>query len=280
MSQRKPMKTSVSLQGRLADTLLLTYRTPAESVRALLPEGLELVQRGPWAFWSVVCCKVEHLRPGRLPKAMGVSFHHVAYRLRVQAMTASAEVVDGLYFTHSDADAPLSTLFDALGNRLTDLRLHRAAIQMKRGDDAVRVRVDPGQSDAGYGLTLDAAHAPAALREGSCFPTVADARAFGRYPPAALSVHAAKDDDARRELHVMRVERMDSAWVETPVVVRDAALGYFDALGQTGLAELEWAVRLRPMEYRWVLGERRALLGSENPAVMTPQTEAVVKGVA
>lgn len=255
------MKTSVSLQGRLADTLLLTYRTPAESVRALLPEGLELVQRGPWAFWSVVCCKVEHLRPGRLPKAMGVSFHHVAYRLRVQAMTASAEVVDGLYFTHSDADAPLSTLFDALGNRLTDLRLHRAAIAMQRGDDAVRVEVGA----AGYRLRLDAAHAPAALAPGSCFPTVEDARAFCRYPPAALSVHPAKQDAARRELHVMRVERIDSAWCETPVVLRDAALGYFDAIGQTDHAELEWAVRLRPMAYRWVLGERRLLLDQNRP---------------
>ena len=121
----------LTLQGRLADTLLLTYRTPAESVRALLPEGLELVQRGPWAFWSVVCCKVEHLRPGGLPAALGASFHHVAYRLRVQAMTASAEVIDGLYFTHSDADAPLPVLFDALGNKLTDLRLHPAAIAME-----------------------------------------------------------------------------------------------------------------------------------------------------
>ncbi|XAM01670.1 DUF2071 domain-containing protein [Phycisphaeraceae bacterium D3-23] len=258
MNFAKP--TDMVLRGRLADTVLLTYRTPADSVREMLPDGLELVQRGPWAFWSVVCCRVEQMRPIGVPAALGVGLHHVAYRLRVQAMTASAEVIDGLYFTHSDADAPLPPLFGAVGNRLTDLRLHRAEIAMNCGDDAMCVTVDPAASEAGYGLRLDLAHAPAARLEGSCFPTVEDARSFGRYPRAALSVHPSKGDPERRTLHVMRVERVDSSWCETPVAVRDARLGYLDAIGQGGQAELEWAVRLRPMEYRWVLGERHALL--------------------
>lgn len=258
MNLYNPLNTQLMLQGRVADAVLLTYRTPADSVDGLLPEGLELVQRGPWAFWHVVCCRVDSLRPRGVPAALGVSFYHVAYRLRVQAMTSSAEVVAGLYFTHSDTDGPLPRLFEAVGNRLTDLRLHDAAITMESGDDAVRVCVD---AQAGCGVRLEVVHAPAALQPGSCFPTVMDARAFGRYPPAALSVHAVKRDPSRPELHVMRVERVDSAWVETPLVVREAEFRYFDGLGQTDHAQLEWAVRLRPMDYRWVLGERRELLG-------------------
>lgn len=264
MNLRVPRK--LVLQGRLADTVLLTYRTPAASVEALLPEGLELVRRGPWAFWSVVCCRVEQLRPSGVPAALGVGFHQVAYRLRVQAMTASAEVIDGLYFTHSDVDTPLPALFDALGNRLTDLRLHRAAIRMQGGDDAVQVAIDPATSEAGYRFRLDVAHTPASRLPGSCFPTVEDARSFGRYPPRALSVHPVKGGPANHELHVMRVGRPDSSWCETPVAVREAALGYFEAIGQGEKAALEWAARLRPMSYQWSLGERHTLLNRADVA--------------
>ncbi|MFI4859277.1 MAG: DUF2071 domain-containing protein [Phycisphaerales bacterium JB063] len=252
-----PMK--LVLRARLAETVLLTYRTPAESVAGLLPEGLELVRRGPWAFWSVACCRVEKMRPDGAPAALGVTFRHVAYRLRVQAMTASAELIDGLCFTHSGVDAPLPALFDALGNRLTDLRLHRAKITMDAGDDAVRVEVAPASCGSCDAMALEVAHCPGVRRPGSCFPTVEDARAFGRYPPRALSIHAS-GADAGGSLHVMRVERVDSSWIETPVAVRSARLGYFDAIGQRDQAELEWAVRLRPMTYRWVFGERHTLL--------------------
>ena len=99
------MSLTFAMAGRLSDCVQLTYRTPSDTVRDLLPSGLELVTRGPWAFWNVMGCRVEKLRPAGLPALCGLTYHHVAYRLRVQAMNDRAEVVRGLYFTRSEVDA-------------------------------------------------------------------------------------------------------------------------------------------------------------------------------
>ena len=74
------MNLSYAIQAKLTDAVQLTYRTPAESVRGLLPDGLELVQRGPWAFWSVMLSRVEKARPAGVPAWCGVSYTQAAYR--------------------------------------------------------------------------------------------------------------------------------------------------------------------------------------------------------
>jgi len=247
------MTFSFAMNGRVADCVQLNYRTPAESVRALLPEGLELVTRGPWAFWNVMCCRVEKLRPSGVPKVCGLTYTHVAYRLQVQAMNERAEVVRGLYFTRSDADARVAAL---LGNRLTDLRLHPAAITLDAGDCGVRCVVS-GTDDALGNLELDAAHAPARLASDSCFPSIEDARRFCRYTPNGLAVTNA---GGKRLLRITRVSRPEHAWSETPLAIHSAKLGYFDAIGQTEHVQLEWACRLSPMDYRWDVGQTVPLL--------------------
>ena len=247
------MSMRFSMTGRVNDCVQLNYRTPSETVRDLLPEGLELVTRGPWAFWNVMCCRVEKVRPAGVPAFCGLTYHHIAYRLVVQAMNDRAEIVRGLYYTRSDADARVVSL---LGNRLSDFRLHPASIELKSSDCGVSYTAQEtiyAQGD----FVLDVAHAPARLIEGSCFPTLEDTRRFFRYTPNGLSV---VERNERRQLRLTRVTRNEQAWCETPVVVREARLGYFDAIGQSEHAQLEWACRLGPMEYRWQVGETMGLL--------------------
>lgn len=247
------MQIGKNLQGRLAEGVLVTYRTPYDSVVGLVPEGLELVRRGDYAFWSVVCCRVEHLRPSGLPAALGVGFNLVGYRLMVQAMNDRAEVIDGLYFVHSDVDGGL---VGAMGNRLTDFRFHPADIALERDDSHARFEVTAtrhGQSDA----ELAVKHMPAGLLPGSCFPTVEDARTFCRYAPRGLSV---EQGDGGRWMKIAQVHRDGRAWCETPVAIERARWGYFETLGQDELVRPEWAVRVMPVDYRWELGRREALL--------------------
>ncbi len=176
------MGLSLTMTGRLADCVLLSFRTPAEAVAPLLPDGLELVTRGPWAFWNVVACRVEAMRPQvagvSAPAMAGVTYHHVAYRLLVQAMTHRADVRRGLYFLRSDADA---RLLGSFGNWTTDFKFHPATIDLRERFDRhpppasayrLDVQTGDGQADASLELGPD----PAALQPASCFPTLADAR--------------------------------------------------------------------------------------------------------
>ena len=168
-------------------------------------------------------------------------------------MNDRAELINGLYFTRSDVDA---RAVSAIGNRLTDLRLHPGAITLDASDCGVRCTV----SDTDYAkgaLILDAVHAPASLAPGSCFPTTEDARLFSRYTPNALAV---VDSDGQRRLGLTAVERDGGAVSETPLAVREAKLGYFESIGQADQVQLEWACRLSAMDYRLRIGETSALL--------------------
>lgn len=269
------MNLPITVTARIADSVQLTYRTPADSVAGLLPDGLELVRRGPWAFWNVMACRVERARPQGVPAVCGVSYQHVGYRLLVQAMTDRAEVVRGVYYTHSDVSA---RAVSAIGNLLTGLDLTPATIDYEASDCGVRVTTgDSGQGSQAPGgslaLRIDAAHAPARLAEGSCFPTTEDARLFCRHTPEVLSVD---EDRGRHRLRITRAHRGGQPWCETPLVLHDAELGYFASIGQQDKAELEWACRLGPMDWRWVAGESAVLL--IQPRVQQPVALAVGQG--
>lgn len=259
------MTPRFTLTGRIVDSVRLTYRTPAKTVQGLLPDGLELVTRGPWAFWSVLACRVEKARPAGLPRTAGLTYHHLAYRLVVQAMTDNAELVRGLYHAHGEVDARAVA---ALGNRLGDRRMSPASIEMHATDCGLRIKAcDNGQPAVGSaGSDLVAAHAPARLAPGSCFPTLDEARRFGHDMPDGLAV---VDAHGQRGLRVTRVERARRSCSETPVVLHRARLRYFETINQTRRAELEWASRMGPMDVRWrVLPTQRLLLQPKNA---TPQ---------
>lgn len=287
------MNMNLTITGRLTDCALLSYRTPAESVASLLPAGLELVTRGPWAFWNIVACRVEAMRPRLpepLPEAMrnlpgGVTYHHVAYRLLVQAMTDRADVRKGLYFVRSDAD---THVLGMVGNWMTDFKFHAAKIKLDapRNDPRKAHRINPGKAHRnghhGYAVDVSSAdgHGDATLRldptpptlaADSCFPTLQDAREFLKYQPYALAL---TERDGRRAIRIAEVQRDERAWVETPVTLREGKFALFDRLGQTDLAKCEYATRVAPMDYVWKLGRTEPLLGDASRDVNVPAVKS------
>lgn len=268
------MNINLTMIGRLSDCVLLSYRTPATSVADLLPDGLELVTRGPWAFWNVVACRVDAMRPAfpgavDAPQALGVTYHHVAYRLLVQAMTDRADVRKGLYFVRSDADA---RVLGTVGNWMTDFKFNAADITLHAArpiaagnEYALDVTTADGVGDA----MLRLEPTPPTLAAGSCFPTLQDAQEFLKYQPYALAVTG---QQGQRQLRIAEVQRDEAAWVETPVSLREADFALFRELGQTDEMHFELATRIAAMDYTWKLGRREALLGQAvNDHAKTPE---------
>src|SRR4051812_43268715 len=124
--------------GRLEECFILAYRTPAASVKHLVPEGLELLTHGDTAFWNIVVSRVERMRPKGCPALFGISYLHVAYRLYVRAMTAEGREIQGLYFLRSDVN---SRLINASGDLFTDFRFHHAKIELERTEREVALRI-------------------------------------------------------------------------------------------------------------------------------------------
>lgn len=269
------MTLPLAMKGRLSECLLLSYRTPAQSVRHLVPESMELVTRGGWAFWNVVACRVDEMRPVGAPASLGVGFNHVAYRLHVKARAASGETLRGLYFVRSDAD---SRLIGSLGNWLTHFRFHAADVELSRATAAaagaalaelLTLAVQgcdeaDGTADAllrvlaGAGDGSDQS-GPATPPLGSPFSSAAEAEDVLRYCPLALAV-----DLDGRYLEMGEVVHDESKWRERPVRVIEAHWNFFQRLGQDDL-HLERATRVDPLDYRWRLGRRAEVARPDAP---------------
>ncbi len=246
----------LTMVGRLSECVLLAYRTPAESVRHLLPPPIELVTREGLAFWNVVACRVEKMRQIGLPKFVGISYHHVAYRLYVRAATADGRCADGLFFVRSEVDsAPVAWG----GNVFTDFRFNRARIELETSPAHVELRVS-----SGIGQTL--------LRAREADDASRDEPDFLKYRPLALSC----DRHARR-LKLARVVRDESAWHESPLDVTEARWPLFERLGQTDLV-LESATRVAPLDYRWELGETLPLVAPPARGSTSPPASASFPG--
>ena len=240
----------VTMVGRMEECVLLAYRTPAASVRALLPRGLELLTRGEWAFWNVMACRIDGMRPAGLPSWLGVRYRHVAYRLYAQARLASGQSQRGLFFVHSDVD---HRALAAVGNRVADFRMHAASIDLRVTADDVSLDVESRVA----GARLRARRAKAArLAAGSPFTSVADASAFLEYAPIGLAIDATGGN-----VKLAEVSRDESLWREEPLDVIETRWSFLDRLSQHDL-HLERATLVSPIDYRWRLGVRREIPAS------------------
>ncbi|MEM8737202.1 MAG: hypothetical protein AAGG38_01825 [Planctomycetota bacterium] len=266
------MSLTSTLCDRAADCVELFYRTPASSVAHLLPEGLELVLRGRWAFWSITVCPIEKLPPDSLPPALDVlekpsesAVYQVAYRLLVQAMTHRADVRRGLYLVRGDVDDGGLTM--ARERVSGPRREHPAEIRLavQHGEVALDVKSHDGVSDVRARMLMSSSR----LADGSCFPTLMDAREFLDHKPYLFTVAGNAN---HRSLQIAEREPSGLSRQQASIAVDSAAFNLFAQLEQTEV-ELERATWSQSMTCRWRVSQTEKLLeqaSTPSPAVALP----------
>jgi hypothetical protein len=237
----------VNLTGQLGACAILTYRTPAESVRGLVPPGLELRTRGSLAYWQVMACRIDDLHLAGF--ATSAKTHHLLlYRLHVQAMTRGIDLRRGLFTIRAEADAEL---MPHLGHALAFLQPRLANIHLDA--DARTLALTSTSSDCGAS-TLMVAERTAPHPEGSSFPTASQ---IGTWLDASEWDLSLDGPDVRyvEAFAEPTTQPMRTAMVEA------ASWSYLAALGQTNLF-LERAEMLvqQGLKVRWRIGRRERLL--------------------
>lgn len=219
----------ITMKGRLDRCWLFTFRSPEAEARAFVPSPLALVTREGQAFWNVVVCRVEAMRPRGLPGFLGMGYWHVAYRLHVRHREE-----EGLTFVRSDCD---SGLMAWMGNLMTDFRFHSGAVEVQEDRDWLRIGIDvPG---AGAEATLR--RGTARLPKHSLFGSLGEASAFLKYKPRGFSV--GKDGQVR----VVRIVRDESAWRARPVEIVSQEWAFFKGMRVTP----EICTEVDPIAYQW-----------------------------
>ncbi len=230
-----------TVRGRIAQCWLFVYRTPAESMATLLPRGIEAVTKDGFAFWNIVVCRLEGMRPAPLPAVIGLGYWHVAYRIHVRARTETGEWIEGLYFVRSDCDRHLVSV---TGNWLTDFNFHVARIHVVTNPSGVRGTIASPTAEAEFAIDH---HAAPRLAAGSPFASLESAAKALEYKPAALS---AGGGDA---VNVVAVRRDAAAWRWRPVAVTAARWQFLEGRETA----LELCYEVEPVDYLW---ERRRIV--------------------
>ncbi len=245
-----PMPLPLTMVGRIDECLLISLRTRAAGVERLVPKPLHLVTHRGFAFFNVVVCHIDRMRPRGVPRALGMSYHHVAYRLLVRVARGDGTVYRGLYFLRSDADSALVSMG---GNVASDFRFHGATIELGTDGPELHASVASrdGVGDVAFRCDLEG---EAALPAGSCFASMEEARRVLTYTPTGLAPRGA------RKVALAEVFRRECDWDERAVGVAEARWSFFESLGIEP-PTLELATRVAPIDYRWRLGRTERVAG-------------------
>jgi hypothetical protein len=231
-------KNPLTMRGTLTRCWLFTYQTPIAAVLPLLPRNLELVTHRECAFWNVVVCRIQSMRPSHFPPWTGINYWHVAYRLYVRFHPASGAPIEGLYFLRSDCDNKLIAIS---GNIVTDFNFHTAGVRVQEQDDAVAINIEATDAPAQVRLQLQM---PPQLSSDSAFDSLDKAAAFLKYKPCGISV------DAAGNANIVRIVREENAWRSRLVTVEDAQWSFFKDKN----VRPEICYQVEPVEYQWNRG--------------------------
>jgi len=152
-------KHPLPMRTHFRDCLLVNFAIDPKILRPLIPAPIELDLHQGKAYLSVVIAEMEKMRPAFLPRALGITYNQIVYRVVVRAPGGER----GVYFLRSDADHLLMSL---AGDWLTFFRFHFSPIKMTRGDGtlALDLRAPRAAIRAEYALAKLRRRLPASSR--------------------------------------------------------------------------------------------------------------------
>jgi hypothetical protein len=257
----------LTINGMLNDSLVLTYRTSPGSVADMLPEGLRLYTVEDQAFWNVSVSRITQLRYGGLPRWMGVTCHHVSYRLLVHAPEGSDYRAPLLYQVKAQTD---SALIRRVSDQLRVPELANAAVDLTLDDQVMLLKVhSPDPEDSARlcaGLRV-APQPPAGALLGSL------GEALDRLPVLSPCVYMGVQAEQAGQMGHTELGFDPTALHVSQVHVFDAQWGPLLRLNQRRLT-LEMALRVAPLEVTWHLngpGRPAAELAPNTPRLQPQQ---------
>jgi hypothetical protein len=116
-------KHPIPMRTMFRRCLLANFAIDPDAMRAVLPRHIEPDLHDGHAYLSVVVGEMEKMRPAFVPRALGITYNQIVYRVVVRCGDER-----GVHFLRSDADNPIMCFF---GNALSFFRFHRSHIDFR-----------------------------------------------------------------------------------------------------------------------------------------------------
>lgn len=230
----------------------VSFAFPEETLRALVPEKLEIDAYGGFGFVTVAMVWTKNLRPAGFPAFLGQDFFLAGYRVFTR-LSDGKRRLRGLKIVRSETDRHRMVW---LGNLMTHYRYRHVNVRIQEADGRTRVETSLADGTRTLDLTFASADDATRLPEGSPFGDWQTARRFAGPMPFTFS---AEDEDT---FVVIEGSRQD--WVPRPVSVKEWRVGLFDETPLRGTKPvLANAFAVNGVSYRWKSGRIVRLGGGD-----------------
>ncbi|HUS61002.1 MAG TPA: DUF2071 domain-containing protein, partial [Acidimicrobiales bacterium] len=120
--------------------LLANVAVDGDAMARALPPHIEPDLYDGEAYVSVVVGQMDRMRPALVPRALGITYNQIVYRVVVRCGGER-----GVHFLRSDAD---NSLMCALGNAMSFFRFHRSEITFTERDGRLDLDATTSRQEA------------------------------------------------------------------------------------------------------------------------------------
>jgi uncharacterized protein YqjF (DUF2071 family) len=221
----------------------VSFAFPEETLRPLVPEGLEIDTYEGLGFVTVAMVWTKHLRPAGFPTFLGQDFFLAGYRIFTR-LNDGGRRLRGLKIVRSETDRCRMVW---LGNLMTHYCYRHVNTQIGESNGQTRVETSLADGTPTLDLTFTPADDSAGSPEGSPFRDWHAARRFAGPMPFTFSA------EDKGTFVVIEGNRQD--WVPRPVSVKEWRVGLFDEAPFCGTKPvLANAFAVTGVAYRWKRG--------------------------
>jgi hypothetical protein len=219
-----------SIRGLIARRLLVNYRVAPDVLAAFLPRPFRPRLVNGYGMAGICLIRLEQIRPGWLPAALGMASENAAHRIAVE-WERNGRCYEGVYIPRRDTSSRLNVL---MGGRLVPGLHHHARFSVSESEGLLRVRLDSADGDT---HVLVEGQPADVLPPTSVFRTLAQASAFFENGAVGYSATARASEFDGLELksfdwrvQPLRVRRLESSFFEDrrrfprPAIRLDCAL--------------------------------------------------------
>jgi len=225
-----------ALQGVVRRRILVNFKVDPAVIRRHVPAPFELQLVDGWSIAGICLIRLEHMRPPRLPEAVGIASDNAAHRIAVTWPDRAGRTCTGVFIPRRDTASPLNAL---VGGRLFPGEHQRARFLVQDDGDTIDLAM---RTADGRGDVRLRAHAADRLPGTSVFPSMAAASEFFAAGSAGYSATAAAG------LHGLELRTL--AWRLEPLAVELVRSSYF-AYFPEGSVAFESALLMRDIPHEW-----------------------------
>jgi hypothetical protein len=228
------------IRGLIRRRLLVNFRVDPDVMRRMLPAPFEPKLHAGFAIAGICLIRLERIRFGLLPAALGLSSENAAHRIAVAWNDDDGAPREGVYIPRRDTNSRLNWL---AGGRVFPGEHHLARFDVR--DDGRSVSLQVRSRDGQMALSV-AGRQSDAIPQGSVFGSLNESSRF--FEQGSLGYSATSDC-----CRVDGIELRTGDWEVKPFAVDEVRSTFFDDASQfpAGSVAFDHALVMRDVPHEW-----------------------------